>query len=95
MEGNATKKVLQNIESLSHLLSQHSEQAFQLGQPFLETLKAFDAVVHSSFGGTLLEGWEGDIAEFSAQYSSLLSTNSKPVSITPKVGKIHINIFIK
>ena len=85
LDGNATRKLLCVIDSLANHLSQHSEESFRLGEPFLQTLKALQIVVSSTFSNTLKENWETSIVDFSVLYLSLKTKRNKPVSVTPKV----------
>ena len=85
LDGNSTRKLLSVVGSLSNELSQYSEEAFRLGEPFLQTLEALQTVVTSTFGNRLKENWEKSIIDFSALYLSLKTKKNKPVSVTPKV----------
>ena len=58
--------------------------------PYIVVLKAFDKVVHSCFGVTLVEGYKENITMFSKLYREL------GITVTPKVHMVeqHITDFM-
>ena len=102
LNGNASRKLLSVTNSLSDELALVSEKASEAGQPFVDTLAAFQSVVSNSFGNSLGEDWEISLDQFSAHYLSLKNASGNAISVTPKVESvlfkhnIHNNrIFIK
>lgn len=87
MQGNATRKLLKRVESLSKKLEEVSETSYKSDRPFLQTLESLNSVVHTVFGAKLLEGWQDNIRQFSENFRSLEKSNSSLVTATPKVIK--------
>ena len=87
MQGNATRKLLKRVESLSKKLEEVSETSYKSARPFLQTLESLNGVVHTVFGARLLEGWQDNIRQFSENFRSLEKSNSSLVTATPKVIK--------
>ena len=86
LQGNASRKFLKCLDSLELELSKCSTAVHIKGLPFIRVLRAFDMVVHTCFGSTLLQGWQQHLAEFTESYRALRSCNDRPISVTPKVG---------
>lgn len=88
LQGNASRKLLQCMDSLELELSKCTGEQFITGMPYIRALRAFNMVVTSCFGSHLLQGWQGHLAEFTDSYRALRSRKDKPISITPKVGNL-------
>ena len=87
LQGNASRKFLKCLDSLEFELSKCSVAVHIRGLPYIRVLRAFDKVVHTCFGSTLLVGWQQHLADFSESYKALRSRHDRPISVTPKVGK--------
>lgn len=79
LEGNQSRAFLMCVDRLEAMLMMESSSVVVVAIPFIETLKAFNSVVHSCFGVALLEDYKDNIARFSKLYRDL------DISVTPKV----------
>ena len=85
MEGDPSQKFLKSVDSLELALQQHLAEASVSGIPYIDVIRAFNQVVHCSFGMELLDNWELAIKKFTKLYRQLRSKQDRPISITQKV----------
>ena len=85
LEGNSSRKLLECVDSLEVEFGKHSHEVLLLGMPFMRVLRAFNKVVHTTFGMVLLDGWEAHIREFTDSYRGLRNKVDNPITVTPKV----------
>ena len=86
LEGNQSRDFLRCIDKLEVLLMRECPDRIVEAMPYIVVLKAFDKVVHSCFGVTLVEGYKENITMFSKLYREL------GITVTPKVQ--HITDFM-
>ena len=90
LEGNQSRDFLRCIDKLEVMLMKECPDRIVEALPYIAVLRAFNKVVHSCFGVTLLEGYAENITMFSKLYREL------GITVTPKVHMVeqHIMDFI-
>ena len=90
LEGNQSRRFLKCVDKLEVMLMMDCPDRAVVAIPYVEVLKAFNSVVHSCFGVTLLADYKDHISRFSKLYRDL------EISVTPKVENMHpkfVNYF--
>ena len=79
LKGNQSRAFLKKIDLLQQNLEQECDDVILNGLPFIQTFRAFSAVVDFCFGVKLKPGYEDKIKDFKKSYLSL------GITVTPKV----------
>ena len=79
LEGNQSRAFLKCVDKLEVQLMMECPGSTTLAIPYIQALKAFNSVVHSCFGVSLLKDYKVNINKFTKLYRDL------GISVTPKV----------
>ena len=88
LEGNQSRAFLKCVDKLEESLMRECPDVALLALPYIETLRAFNQVVHDCFGVALHSSYKDSISRFSKLYRDL------DISVTPKVNTL-INLYFQ
>ena len=80
LEGNQSRSFLKCLDRLDESLSHEASSVVLNALPYIQTLRAFNEVVHSCFGVNLYRNYKDSINRFSQLYRDI------GISVTPKVS---------